>query len=133
MRITYCGLGVKSESLFSLDLLTFVDVLFELGERFCRCPFSYFISAQQNDSCFWLMNQHILCCIFYHFPLDVLWALNVHGMRIAVLMEAYALIIHKICVFNLCDLKKWNWMGRKNTFDITWICSKGTSKLNDSL
>lgn len=80
-----------------------------------------------------LMKQHILCCIFYHFPLHVAWASDVRGIRMAVRVETCALRVYKVCVFNLCGLKKWNRMGRQNMFYITWICSKGTSKLNDSL
>lgn len=79
-RTPYCGLGMNSESSFSFGLLTFM-VLFELAESLCWFSFSYFISAHPNASCFWLMSQHILCCIFHHFLLDVAWLSSVHGNK----------------------------------------------------
>lgn len=79
-RTPHCGLGMNSENSFSLGLLIFM-VLFELAESFCWFSSSYFISALQNVRCFWLMSQHILCCKFHHFLLDVAWISSVHGNK----------------------------------------------------
>lgn len=38
-------------------------------------------SAQHSASCFGLMSQHILHCIFYPILLDVAQASNVHGRK----------------------------------------------------
>ena len=64
-----------------------------------------------------LMKQHILWCVFHHFPLHVAWASNVHGVRLAVRVETCALRVYKVCVFNLCGLKKKKTTIKKNTLN----------------
>lgn len=132
-RITCYGLGVNSGSSFSPSpYLTFVDVLFELEELFSWFCFPTLFLLNRTLAVLADESAHLVLCIL---SFSSWCSLNIRCAweRMAAVMKPCALIITRsVCLIYMV----WrNNMEQENkiVFDITWICSKGTSKLNDSL